>query len=359
MSTIENINNIVRNKLQYLSNIIKICKKYKTSDADNVRINKYSDEIDNIYKSFNSSFIMLMTRYFSVSSNEEKSIAYTNVIKYLYAENLESRLNLTFEFCDYMYRTYKFTEDVTVYLNLFTSQNINIENLSFKIDKCKSCGSNLELDIDTNEIICLSCGYMEIASTEDTEYKSLSDGKPIKSSDYQSLSHTIKWLKQLQAKEKKTIPNEVSNEVLKELESNRIYGDNITTEELRNILKRLKYSNWNKHIPLIKKIITGIEPATLTDSEETQVINYLFKSITILSELKNTIQASSSGPYFIYKIIEQILPDTDDRKIRLLSSIHLQENKTLIKNDKIWEEICLKINEINPNIAFKYIPTLV
>ena len=58
-------------------------------------------------------------------------------------------------------------------------------------------------------------------------------------------------------------------------------------------------------------------------------------------------------PYFIYKIIEQIINKDSDKikKAQILSCIHLQSRETLIQNDLIWGPICSRIPE------FKYFPT--
>ena len=65
------------------------------------------------------------------------------------------------------------------------------------------------------------------------------------------------------------------------------------------------------------------------------------------------ISNSPYHPFFVYKIIEQILkkPEEYNRKRNILSCIHLQAPNTLINHDLIWAPICAQIPE------FAYIPT--
>ena len=81
---------------------------------------------------------------------------------------------------------------------------------------------------------------------------------------------------------------------------------------------------------------------------------YFDKVIHIFDEIKPPEKTNCPyHPYFIYKIIEQIIKKKSDRirKLKILACIHLQSRETLVENDRIWVLICLRILE------FTYIPT--
>ena len=66
-------------------------------------------------------------------------------------------------------------------------------------------------------------------------------------------------------------------------------------------------------------------------------------------------------PYFIYKIIEQLLKDPSDQRrcSEILQSIHLQSRDTLIDNDNIWKPICESLSSdcLGDRTWFQYKPT--
>ena len=71
-----------------------------------------------------------------------------------------------------------------------------------------------------------------------------------------------------------------------------------------------------------------------------QLINIYFdKVIRIFDEIKPPEKTNCPyHPYFIYKIIEQILNKDSDRirKQQILNCIHLQSRETLVDNDRIF-----------------------
>ena len=81
---------------------------------------------------------------------------------------------------------------------------------------------------------------------------------------------------------------------------------------------------------------------------------YFDKVIHIFDEIKPPEKTNCPyHPYFIYKIIEQIIQKKEDRirKLKILSCIHLQSRETLVENDRIFSLICNRIPE------FTYKPT--
>ena len=81
---------------------------------------------------------------------------------------------------------------------------------------------------------------------------------------------------------------------------------------------------------------------------------YFDKVIRIFDEIKPPGKTNCPyHPYFIYKIIDQIIKSDDDkiRKSQILSCIHLQSRETLVQNDLLFDIICKRIPE------FTYKPT--
>lgn len=56
-------------------------------------------------------------------------------------------------------------------------------------------------------------------------------------------------------------------------------------------------------------------------------------------------------PYYIYKILEQLLAGGDPEQCRVLYYIYIQSKETVEADDADWEQICLELTEI------AYVPT--
>jgi hypothetical protein len=124
--------------------------------------------------------------------------------------------------------------------------------------------------------------------------------------------------------------------------------------QIRRYLRQTHNSKYNEHVPLIRKLITGFTPPQLSEYEMQLIHIYFDKVIRVFDEIKPKNKTNCPyHPYFIYKIIEQIITKKTDkvRKAKILACIHLQSRETLICNDLIWGPICDRISE------FEYIPT--
>ena len=153
------------------------------------------------------------------------------------------------------------------------------------------------------------------------------------------------------------IPKTVINAIKSSIKNENMFIENITCDTIRKYLKRLKKTEYNNHVSLIKKNITNIEPSQLTDHETRIVCLYFGIVVQLFTTLRNNNDKNDPNcpyhPFFIYKIIEQILKDPYQKKRcnDILSCIHLQSRNTLIENDRLWFNICDHIPE------FTKIPT--
>jgi hypothetical protein len=116
-------------------------------------------------------------------------------------------------------------------------------------------------------------------------------------------------------------------------------------------LQKTRNSRFNEHIPLIRKIMTGTSPPQLTDLERRKIHIYFDQIISIYSEIKPVNKTNTNyHPYYILKILEQIVKDRVRRK-NMIVCIHLQSRETLIEHDRLWKKVCARIPD------FKYKPT--
>jgi hypothetical protein len=221
---------------------------------------------------------------------------------------------------------------------------------------CPDCDKEMKMLPISSEIVCTECGNSSILSGtvfEDEQFY-YQEGQRTKHGSYEPTKHCRFWIERIQARESKTIPDTVINAVKKCIRHNNIKNiEELTCEEIRKYLRQTKYTTYNEHVPLIRKIITGITPPQLTDEEIQLIILIFSKAIKIYEEFKPSDKTNVMyHPYFIYKIIEHILNPLKmkRRKNAILSCIHLQSRETLIENDNVWEKMCQYLN-------VTYIPT--
>jgi hypothetical protein len=219
------------------------------------------------------------------------------------------------------------------------------------------------MQITNSEMVCTFCGLTETLHgtvLEDEQFY-FQEGHRAKHGSYDPSKHCRFWIERIQGRETKDIPEEVLNDIKKCIKDNNIRNiEDITCDSIRNYLSYTNNTSYNKHIPLIRKIITGEPPAQLTDPELQIIQIYFDKVIRIYDDIKPITKTSVPyHPYLIYKILEHILHTkardegykSRERIIKVMSCIHLQARDTLIENDKMWKKICDYIVDI------KYRPT--
>lgn len=259
--------------------------------------------------------------------------------------------------CNYNHKNKQINHQVSVICNKFEISIIDDVYEETNSNECNNCHVTYEVEDKDSQFVCKKCGKLEKiygAVFEDEQFF-YQEGQRTKHGKYDPAKHAKAWLDRIQARENTEIPNEIITALKQCIRRDNVYLDILTCETIRSYLKELRCTNYNNHASLIKKIITGKEPAQLTDYETQLVFKYFVIVIQIFCKFKPDDKANCPYiPFFLYKIIEQILssPKNRLRRIEILSCIHLQSRETLIENDRIWFSICVCIKD------FRYVPTV-
>jgi hypothetical protein len=242
---------------------------------------------------------------------------------------------------------------MSIIFNQFNKTKLiyNIDEIEY--DMCQ-CGNKMIIQSNTSELLCIKCGFVHtlIGSVfEDSQFFN-QEGNRYKHGSYDPNRHCKFWIERIQAKENTVIDQSLIDKIEKCIKKDKIENlKNISVKQFRLYLKQTNLSRLNDHIPLIKKIITGYIPPQLTHNELHLLFNYFDKATKTYESIKPSSKKNSLYyPFLIYKILEIIIED-ENRKLGLLSCIHLQSYETLIDNDKIWASICKN------NKYFVYKPT--
>jgi hypothetical protein len=389
--TIETTNNNIILKINSITELINIFKK------TDIKINnKLLKEIDELKEEYSMGTINILSHYFLVSANYrssknelekkriliEKSLYFTKYQNFIRKENFITKLDriinlikIYIKVLEESIHNYKkntpiclidtkkvsnnsldLLQEIYKHLKYYSNTTIskNVKEVIYEICICKS---KMNIDSMTSTLICKNCGIIKkLYGTvfEDDQFY-YQEGQRTKHGTYDPSKHCRFWVERIQARETTEIPESVIHNIKICIINNKIKNINqISCNEIRKYLRQTHNSKYNEHVPLIRKLITGITPPQLTE-HEMQLINIYFdKVIHIFDEIKPPEKTNCPyHPYFIYKIIEQILNKDSDRirKHQILSCIHLQSRETLVDNDRIFKPICLRIEN------FTYIPT--
>ena len=330
-------NNILELKQIYLDCNYKM--KY-TFYNNNIVSNKHIDhKLKKIYENFK----------IFISSNN----IYNLLDDYIYhINNFVIKLeNIITEWKLCTINTYLKTVNTTINKYNKTKIQDDVEEISY--DFCK-CGEKMTIQSNTSEFLCTKCGIINtLVGTVFEDYQFYNqEGSRYKHASYEPSRHCKFWIDRIQAKESTNIPQDVILKIEDCIKRDKIrLKRNITIEQFRKYLKDTKLSKYNDHLPLIKKMITGIVPPQLNHNEEQLLFNYFDKAVKTYNIIKESTKNNNIYyPFLIWKILEIIIQDRQRLK-KLLDCIHLQGNNTLIENDRVWKLICERHDE------FMYKPT--
>ena len=213
---------------------------------------------------------------------------------------------------------------------------------------CKLCNHNISYELIDSQLICQQCGYTEdiIINSEKTSYKD--PPREVSYFAYKRINHFNEWLAQFQAKESTEISDEIYMGIYNEIKKNiSLDIKDITTKQVKEILKKLGYNKYYEHIPHIINVLNGKKAPSLSRQEEEQ-LRSLFKEIQIpfSNNCPENRKNFLSYSYVLHKFCELLEYDY------LLSYFPLLKSREkLLQQDEIWKLICRDLHwEFIPSI---------
>lgn len=301
-------NNILIN-LEDRANLLNLKKQYENEifeiEENDTEINYYDLTGD------------LISKYYELRKNNcEKNNESKNILEFL---NLNRPKKQSINRAD-LFNTY---------CKRIEGTKIKIDDGTNRIKYCENCNVEKILDISESSYICSECGLMEFVIID--EDKKIKDYSP-----YQRRNHFKEWLNQFQAKETTEIPDDVFDNIMTELNKNRIKDySKLNRNIMQRILKKLGYNKLYEHIPFIINKISGLPAPKITREIEEKFLK-MFIDIQEPWDLykpegrKNFL----SYPYILYKFSE--LLELDD----LLIYFPMLKPTKLMEQDVIWQKFC-------------------
>jgi hypothetical protein len=364
-STVEVIHSNFLSKLETLQNAMHVINNSTVKKNINSVTNRKYDDIvctfNGIRDSYEMEVVDVLTEYYDgdrLTHNTSVSDSYgTHVACENYASRLDQCMKFISSLNDHMKNkpnvVFDADEQLDTLIARFNNIKITIGVTGIEYDKC-ACGAKMVIYSGTSELVCPECGgSIKLYGTvfEDTQFYS-QEGQRSKHGCYDPTRHCKFWIHRIQAKENTDIPKKCIDQVIYCIKRDGIIdGRRLLCSQIRIYLKETYNTEYNDHVPLIRKIITGIVPPQLTAKELRQLYNLFDKAVNAFELIKPPDKTNTMYyPYIIYKIFDQILAGGIRRK-KIMECIHLQSRDTLIANDNIWEKICGIV------LGIKYRPT--
>ena len=205
------------------------------------------------------------------------------------------------------------------------------------IEHCVSCGVERKLFMSDGKMICPNCGDEKFILIDSDKPSYKEPPRELSYFAYKRINHLNEWLAQFQAKESTDIPQEVYDKILLELKKERMEDiSQLSTQKLRENLKKLKLNKYYEHVPHIINRLNGVPPPTISRETEEE-LRRMFKEIQMPfhkfcpKDRKNFLSYS----YVLHKFMQLLEMDEFLPCFMLLKS-----REKLHQQDQIWKKIC-------------------
>lgn len=209
---------------------------------------------------------------------------------------------------------------------------------------CSNCAQIVTVCSQAFRTVCEHCGNTEllygiIFDDGQYYYNGHNSTNSTNSSDHDIIKHYRKWMSWLMAECTVAIPPATIDLIRDKLRNEGKTLALITYEQVRGKLKQLKLTKYFNYIPYIIKQLNGSCPRENSHEllKKHEIIFVMF-----IKDYETQYRSSNKKyyPFFIGKIIQHFFAGTTLEDI--LRYIHRQEDKTIVKNEKIFNEFLRK-----------------
>jgi hypothetical protein len=216
------------------------------------------------------------------------------------------------------------------------------------------CGGEFVLYAESNERKCGSCGMT--ATIYDNAIDDMNmysqDMQKAKQNRHHPIQHCKTWVGRIQAWVGPNVPDSVYTQLRVCFTRDKVILKNVTCRSIRKYLKEKKLTAYNNFVPFIRKVLTGVSPPQLTQSELTRLYDTFSHVAKILQDMRpdNNI---NYYPVFIFKILDEQLP-FGTRKVQIMECIHLQSENTVKVIDNLYAQVCARMGRTDKPKAINW-----
>lgn len=337
--------------VKHSEHINKLNEEQKKIDEYTIELNELEQKYNEIANNYDLSILIYKNKLYDKINELKKTISLIKIKKNdYYNKNAHIIFNYNNNELNYKYKNKTKANNVSKkeFFNKYLQLNDSNYNFTFLNDNnfiCSTCNVKKILNKHESKIICPSCNEINDIVTEG-EKPSLNDPPPEpRNFTYIKYGHFCNWLLKIQGRETCDIPQEVYDNIKKELKLERIHDySTISDKQIKRYLSKyahLGYSKFNDHtvqiyINLQEKQSLGGEfsPISLTLEQE-----FEFKKLFLLIQgpynmFKKEKENFGSYSYLIYKFAQLLGYDDICKKLKLL-----KDKDKINKLDTIWKQI--------------------
>jgi len=206
---------------------------------------------------------------------------------------------------------------------------------------CPRCHLQLTCIHQDGAMVCSDCGYQELLLIEQNRPLIRQPNKEASHYSYKRINHFREWCSQVQGKESTDIPEEIFENILKEIRKEKIQDTRkITYTKMREIMKRLRINKYYEHINYIINRINGVPTPHFSPELEEKLCS-MFKEIQgpFLKHCPKERKNFLSYSYVLFKFFQILNRHEYLRFFPLLKS-----REKLWVQDQIFKNICEDLN---------------
>jgi len=214
---------------------------------------------------------------------------------------------------------------------------------------CRNCGIEKLTNPRESYASCPNCG--EVTRYQDTQNNKGEYSEEVEVLSpfaYKRINHFKEWISTLIAREGSGPPQEIIDELLRELKKDKVETrEEVTEERIKSYLKKLKHAKLYEHIPAIIFKLCGVPPPQISPQLEAKLIE-------MFQQMQNPFEKHAPGArknfmsysFTIHKCLQLLKQDHLLDKLPLLKS-----REKLYQQDCIWKGICKELR-------WRFIPSL-
>ncbi|MAI17468.1 MAG: hypothetical protein CMH04_02255 [Marinovum sp.] len=237
--------------------------------------------------------------------------------------------------------------DVQKYLSNVDESFLDVGNFLYPTDICRKCNEGELIPVEHEGImVCNNCSAHVAMLIENEKPSYKEPPKEVCFYAYKRINHFREILAQFQAKETTQIPEEVLDNIRRQIQKERITLANLTNKKAKEILKKLGYNKYYEHIPFIKDKL-GIRPPIMTpELEETLCSLFMDIQGPYAKHCPGHRVNFLNYYYTVYKLCELLGEDQFLPYFPMLKDMGKR-----VEQDAIWKQIC-------DDLQWEFIPTL-
>ena len=237
--------------------------------------------------------------------------------------------------------------DVQRYLSNVDESFLDIGNFIYSTDVCRKCNEGELISVEHEGImVCNNCSahVSMLIENEKPSYKE--PPKEVCFYAYKRINHFREILAQFQAKETTQIPEEVLDNIRRQIQKERITLASLSNKKAKEILKKLGYNKYYEHIPFIKDKL-GVKPPIMSPELEETLCSLFMDIQGPYAKYCPGHRVNFLNYYYtVYKLCELLGEDQFLPYFPMLKDMGKR-----VEQDAIWKQIC-------EDLSWEFIPTL-